>query len=86
MLEVIPGGVNSPVRAFAGIGIPPLIVESGAGDVIRDVDGHEYIDFNLAWGSLILGHVNPFVNGEVEKQIQKGSSFGISTEVEYLLA
>lgn len=64
----------------------PLIVESGAGDLIRDVDGNSFIDFCGSWGSLILGHAHPqIVRGAVE-QIQKGSSFGISTEIEQKIA
>jgi glutamate-1-semialdehyde 2,1-aminomutase len=83
---VIPGGVNSPVRSFQKLGMSPLIVESGAGDLIRDVDGNSFIDFCGSWGSLILGHAHPqVVRGAVE-QIQKGSSFGIATEIEEKIA
>ena len=55
-LEVMPGGVNSPVRAFTGLGMTPLVVEKGKGDTIWDVDGHAYIDYCCSWGALILGH------------------------------
>lgn len=86
LLESIPGGANSPTRAFTGIGIPPLIVERGSQDMIYDFDGNEYIDFNMAWGSLILGHVDPHVIAKTKEQIDKGSSFGITTPVELSLA
>ena len=86
LLETIPGGANSPTRAFTGIGIPPLIVERGKGDQIWDYDGHEYIDFNMAWGSMILGHVDPHVIAKTKAQIEKGSSFGITTPIELKLA
>ncbi|HSX11693.1 MAG TPA: glutamate-1-semialdehyde 2,1-aminomutase [Chlamydiales bacterium] len=84
--SVIPGGVNSPARSFRKLGVVPLVVESGAGDLIRDVDGNQFIDFCGSWGSLILGHAHPqVVKGAVE-QIGKGSSFGISTEIEERIA
>jgi len=82
----LPGGVNSPVRAFSGIGIQPLIVSSGKADEITDIDGHTYIDYNMAWGSLILGHVHPAVTKSTKAQIDQGSSFGMTTEIEYLWA
>jgi glutamate-1-semialdehyde 2,1-aminomutase len=66
--------------------MPPLVVESGAGDLIRDVDGNEYIDFCGSWGALILGHAHPqVVRGTIE-QIHKGSSFGIATDIEEKIA
>ncbi len=83
---VIPGGVNSPVRAFSGLGLSPLIVESGAGDQIKDVDGNVLIDYCLSWGPLILGHAHPTVVKGVSEQLAKGSSFGIATEIEQRLA
>jgi glutamate-1-semialdehyde 2,1-aminomutase len=86
LLETIPGGVNSPTRAFTGMGITPLIVERGKGDEIVDLDGNTYIDCNMAWGSLILGHVHPEVEKSTKGQIEKGSSFGITTKIEYDLA
>lgn len=81
--DALPGGVSSPVRSFTGIGIAPLIVASGQGDEITDVDGNTYIDYNMAWGSLILGHVHPEVTKSTKAQIDKGSSFGMTTPVEY---
>lgn len=86
LLETIPGGVNSPTRAFSGMGVTPLIVERGKGDEIVDIDGNTYIDCNMAWGSLILGHVHPEVEKSTKGQIEKGSSFGITTKIEYDLA
>ncbi len=84
---VIPGGVNSPVRSFKSVGMsPPMIVESGLGDTIRDVDGKEYIDYCGSWGALILGHAHPHIVQAVQNQMTKGSSFGISTEIEGKMA
>ncbi|HAB99855.1 MAG TPA: hypothetical protein DCE71_08545 [Parachlamydiales bacterium] len=83
---VIPGGVNSPVRAFSGLGTSPLIVESGKGALIRDVDGNVFIDYCLSWGPMILGHAHPAVVKGVSEQMAKGSSFGIATEIEQRLA
>lgn len=84
LLQVYPGGVNSPVRGFKGLGMTPLIVDRGWEDQILDKDGHTFIDFNTAWGSLILGHVHPKVVKKTIEQIHKGSSFGITTELELL--
>lgn len=84
--EVIPGGVNSPVRAFKGLETHPVIAESGSGAILRDADGHEYIDFCCSWGSLILGHAHPNIVRGVSEQVAKGSSFGIATEIEQKLA
>ncbi len=83
---VIPGGVNSPVRAFGGVGGEPFVVESGEGARIRDVDGNEYIDFVLSWGPLVLGHAPPMVLDAVQRAMTHGTSFGIPTELEVELA
>lgn len=83
---VIPGGVNSPVRAFSGLGISPVIVRSGSGDQIVDSDGNSFIDYCLSWGPLILGHAHPDVVKAASEQMAKGSSFGIATEAELHLA
>jgi glutamate-1-semialdehyde 2,1-aminomutase len=85
-LRVIPGGVNSPVRAFGGLGLSPLVVERGAGDLIWDVDEREYIDYCGSWGALILGHAHPGVVKAASAQVAMGSSFGIATRVEMELA
>lgn len=83
---VIPGGVNSPVRAFPGLDQTPMVVESGYGDTIVDIDGNSYIDFCCSWGALIHGHAHPLVVEEVQKRAAMGSSFGITTVVEAKLA
>lgn len=85
-LEVIPGGVNSPVRAFIGLGMDPLIVEKGEGDTITDVDGRTFIDYCMSWGALLHGHAHPEIVEAAIERIKGGSSFGISTEVEEKLA
>lgn len=84
--NLLPGGVNSPTRAFKGLGVDPLIIHQGFEDMIEDVDGNQYIDFNLAWGSLILGHLHPSVVKNVKDQISRGTSFGITTEIELKFA
>jgi glutamate-1-semialdehyde 2,1-aminomutase len=83
---LMPGGVNSPVRSFKGIGITPLIVKEGKGDTICDVDGHRYIDFCQSWGALILGHSPDNVIAKVVEQLSQGTSFGIATPYEKELA
>ncbi len=80
--QVMPGGVNSPVRAFSGLQMAPLIVQRGHGAVITDVDGNDYIDFCCSWGALILGHNHPAVMKAVYDQLFLGTSFGISTAIE----
>ncbi|MBI3211159.1 MAG: glutamate-1-semialdehyde 2,1-aminomutase [Simkania negevensis] len=80
--EVIPGGVNSPVRAFQSVDLSPMIVREGNGAYIWDVDGKKYIDFCMSWGALILGHAPPSVVAAASAQLKKGSSFGIATEIE----
>ncbi len=82
----IPGGVNSPVRAFKGVGGEPLFIEKGKGSKIFDVDGNEYIDYVCSWGPLILGHAHPEVVSEVQRVIEKGTSFGAPTELEVEMA
>lgn len=80
------GGVNSPVRAFKGVGGDPFFVASGQGSRITDVDGNELIDYVLSWGPLVLGHAHPVVVEAVTKALERGSSFGIPTEAEIVLA
>lgn len=84
--EVLPGGVNSPVRAFVGLGVAPLVVAKGKGDLIWDLDGNSYIDYCGSWGALILGHAHPRVVKAAVGQVKQGSSFGITTAVEEALA
>lgn len=84
--RVLVGGVNSPVRAFKGVGGDPFFVASGSGARITDVDGNELIDYVLSWGPLILGHAHPRIVEAVRKALENGSSFGIPTEAEIRLA
>jgi glutamate-1-semialdehyde 2,1-aminomutase len=85
-LKMIPGGVNSPVRAFRAIGIPPSFVERAKGSKIWDVDGNEYIDYVGSWGPMILGHAHPKVVEALKRVIPKGTSFGAPTPLEVELA
>ena len=80
--HVIPGGVNSPVRAFKSVGIDPLFYERAKGSRVWDVDGNEYIDFVASWGPMILGHAPDVVLDAVREQLGKGTSYGAPTEVE----
>ncbi|NPA90241.1 MAG: glutamate-1-semialdehyde 2,1-aminomutase [Chloroflexi bacterium] len=84
--RVIPGGVNSPVRAFRGVGGTPLFIERGAGPYVWDADGHQYIDYVLSWGPLILGHAHPQVVDAVKRAAERGTSFGAPTRLEIELA
>ena len=83
--ELFPGGVNSPVRAFRGVGGEPIVAERGEGARIWDADGKEYIDFVLSWGPLVLGHASPIVLEAVANAMQRGTSFGMPTELEVQL-
>ncbi len=83
---VIPGGVNSPVRSFKGLGQKPMVVESGKGDEIVDVEGNRFIDYCMSWGALIHGHAHPQILDTVYARMQKGTSFGITTAIEETLA
>ncbi|WP_026450281.1 glutamate-1-semialdehyde 2,1-aminomutase [Aequorivita capsosiphonis] len=84
--KVIPGGVNSPVRAFKAVGGTPIFVEKAKGAYLYDVDGNKFIDYINSWGPMILGHAHqPVVNAVVEKA-QKGTSFGMPTEIETEIA
>ena len=84
--RLIPGGVNSPVRAFKGVGGSPRFIARGAGAHIVDVDGHDYIDYVGSWGPLILGHAHPAVVAAVQRAVELGASFGAPTEAENRLA
>ena len=84
--NVIPGGVNSPVRAFRSVGGSPVFIDSGSGSKITDLDGNTYIDYVLSWGPLILGHAHPDVIARTTAAIQKGTSFGAPTLAETELA
>ena len=84
--QLMPGGVNSPARAFGGVGGEPIIVERGAGPYIWDADGNRYIDYVGSWGPLILGHAYPAVLTAVEAATRRGTSFGAPTASENELA
>ena len=84
--ELFPGGVNSPVRAFGGVGGEPFVVERGEGARLWDVDGNEYLDYVLSWGPLVLGHAAPAVLEALREAMERGTSFGIPTGLEITLA
>ncbi len=84
--RVIPGGVNSPARAFSAVGGQPLFIEQGEGAYLYDVDGNAYIDYVLSWGPLILGHAHPDVVAGLKGAIDRGTSYGAPTELETELA
>jgi glutamate-1-semialdehyde 2,1-aminomutase len=82
----IPGGVNSPVRAFRSVGGEPLFIKKAKGSKIVDADGKTYIDYVLSWGPMILGHAHPRVTAALKKAVANGTSFGAPTELEITLA
>ena len=84
--ELMPGGVNSPVRAFKSVDMEPIFMESGKGAILTDIDGNEYIDYVLSWGPLILGHTEPNVVKAIQQVAETGTSFGASTLIENKLA
>ncbi|MBT2681848.1 glutamate-1-semialdehyde 2,1-aminomutase [Bacillus sp. ISL-35] len=84
--DLLPGGVNSPVRAFKSVDMDPIFMEKGKGSKIYDIDGNEYIDYVLSWGPLILGHTNDRVVEGIKKVAELGTSFGAPTVVENELA
>lgn len=84
--RVIPGGVNSPVRAFTGVGGVPLYVESGKGDTLRTADGRTLTDFCCSWGAMILGHAQDEVVEAIARQAARGTTFGINTPAEVTFA
>ena len=84
--KVIPGGVNSPVRAFKAVNSEPIFIDRAKGAYLYDADGNKYIDYCLSWGPMILGHARSEVLTQVKKVMAKGTSFGIPTELETQLA
>ena len=84
--KYIPGGVNSPVRAFKSVGDTPRFIAKAKGSHIWDVDGNEYIDYVCSWGPMILGHAHPEVVKAIQEQAEKGTSYGAPTELEVKLA
>ena len=84
--KYIPGGVNSPVRAFKSVGDTPRFIAKAKGSHIWDVDGNEYVDYVCSWGPMILGHAHPSVVEGIKEQAEKGTSYGAPTELEVKLA
>ncbi|MEO0514546.1 MAG: glutamate-1-semialdehyde 2,1-aminomutase [Planctomycetota bacterium] len=84
--QVMPGGVSSPVRAYKAVGREPVTVVSGKGAIVTDLDGNDYVDYVCSYGPLILGHAPPEVSSALAKAAQKGTSFGMPTEAETVLA
>ena len=85
-LELLPGGVDSPVRAYQAVGGQPLFIERGAGAYLYDADGNRFVDYVLSWGPLILGHAHPRVVAALTNAIQNGTSYGAPTALESELA
>src|SRR5256885_11811259 len=85
-LEYIPGGVNSPVRAFRAVGGEPFFAERAKGSQVWDVDGNEYIDYVCTWGPAILGHAHPAIIRAVQEAAENGTSFGIPNPLEVKMA
>src|SRR5213082_896974 len=84
--KVLVGGVNSPVRAFKSVGGEPLIIERGSGQYLYDADGNQLLDYVCSWGAMILGHANPAISTAIAEQARRGTSFGVTTELELELA
>ncbi|MEF3328145.1 MULTISPECIES: glutamate-1-semialdehyde 2,1-aminomutase [Oceanobacillus] len=85
-VDLMPGGVNSPVRAFKSVGLDPIFMEKGKGSKITDIDGNTYIDYVLSWGPLILGHADERVTKSLKEVVEKGTSFGAPSLLENQLA
>ncbi len=85
-VQLLPGGVNSPVRAFKSVHMDPIFMEKGKGSRLYDIDGNEYIDYVLSWGPLIVGHAHEKVVEALQKVVANGTSFGAPTEMENKLA
>jgi len=84
--KLLVGGVNSPVRAFRSVGGDPLIIERGEGQYLYDADGNQLLDFVCSWGAILLGHANPAISAAIAEQAKRGTSFGVTTELEIELA
>src|SRR3954467_12708320 len=84
--RLIPGGVNSPARAFGAVGGQPIFIARGEGPYLYDIDGNQYLDYIGSWGPMILGHAHPAVVHAVEEAVRRGTSFGAPTEQETLVA
>src|SRR5699024_4373427 len=81
-VDLMPGGVNSPVRAFKPVDMTPIFMDHGKGSKLTDIDGNEYIDYVLSWGPLILGHADERVVGKLQEMTAKGTSFGTPNRME----
>ncbi len=84
--QLMPGGVNSPVRAFNGVGGHPIFMAGASGPIVQDMDENQYIDFVLSWGPMILGHAHPHVIKSVTERLSLGTSFGAPTDIETYLS
>jgi len=84
--QSIPGGVNSPVRAFKSVNLNPVFIKKAKGSVITDIDGNQYIDFLASWGPLIFGHAHDTILSAISEAAQKGTSYGAPTEYETVMA
>ena len=84
--SLIPGGVNSPVRAFKSVGGTPIFITEGEGAYLKDVDGNKYVDFVQSWGPLIFGHRDESIEAAVIEAVKHGLSFGAPTQAETELA
>jgi glutamate-1-semialdehyde 2,1-aminomutase len=84
--QVIPGGVNSPVRAFKSVNLNPVFIQKGKGSILTDIDGNQYIDFLASWGPLIFGHAHDAILAAISEAAQKGTSYGAPTEYETKMA
>ena len=84
--KLLVGGVNSPVRAFRSVGGEPLIIEHGEGAYLYDADGNQLLDYVCSWGAILLGHANPAISAAIAEQAKRGTSFGVTTELEIELA
>ena len=82
----IPGGVNSPVRAFRSVGRDPLFIKRAKGAMVTDVDGNTFLDYVASWGPMILGHAHPAVVRAIQRAANLGTSYGAPTEQELILA
>ena len=84
--KVIPGGVNSPVRAFKSVGGSPIFIKHALGAYLIDEDDNQYIDYISSWGPMIIGHAHPEIINAINDQSRKGTSYGIPTELETKMA
>jgi len=84
--KLLVGGVNSPVRAFRSVGGDPLIIERGEGQYLYDADGNQLLDYVCSWGAILLGHANLAISSAIAEQAKRGTSFGVTTELEIELA